>query len=330
MKRYITQLIEKLKVAAREHRDLNLSQQKDPNADDFLESEIYIELEDNMEGGESIFGIQQIEFPPAEKLTEEEAGAVYNAMVDLLKCINNEVVLPEIMPLKSKYKLLTDIWDKGFPDFKGTSGTYYHDFCTGSPEDCVLDGWCSCRGFYLDQDFCEEIDEDEEEKKADFIENKYVVQLCNDISNSLDNLPSATTFRILYGEIEEEDQKIGPIKSLGEWLDLAPEIFPLTDSLQPNEMDAISNALMSLFNDEIINSILLRIDSKRRYEQMVKYLTVKFWYNGDGSFQMVPISHDELRKTLDHIDLLNSNILNWKGDTNKSSGSDKSDDELPF
>ena len=58
MKRYITQLIEKLKVAAREHRDLNLSQQKDPNADDFLESELYMELEDNMAITELITGTE--------------------------------------------------------------------------------------------------------------------------------------------------------------------------------------------------------------------------------------------------------------------------------
>ena len=68
-------------------------------------------------------------------------------------------------------------------------------------------------------------------------------------------------------------------------------------------MDAISEAILSFWDKEDEMHIWLwNVNPFRRYESMVEFLGAKAWYDGRGSFELVPPTEEELRQFKSPID----------------------------
>ena len=94
---------------------------------------------------EKLFGISKMEFPPPEQLSTNEIEELIQALLKMILCINNEIILPDEMPATRKYELIIGLWDEGFQLM--SNGLYCNDYCTGFPPDCELDEYCKCREY---------------------------------------------------------------------------------------------------------------------------------------------------------------------------------------
>lgn len=87
-------------------------------------------------------GMETIDFPPSEQLTEEEMKLVCEAFSKMMFSWNITIDLPEDLPVDRAYKMIvetlntkTTIVSQGFIGF---------DYCTGDPTECELKEYCSC------------------------------------------------------------------------------------------------------------------------------------------------------------------------------------------
>ena len=146
MQSYINHLIEDITQAERSQelytRD-NFGQPKTLE-EEFAEIERWLE-----QGPAHTFGyycgLEQEQFPPAEKLTEKQLKQVIKSFSHLLFTWNLNADIPANVPLNKKYALLisilgekTDIVSIGFLTF---------DFCNYDPPSCPFEEHCICKDF---------------------------------------------------------------------------------------------------------------------------------------------------------------------------------------
>jgi len=91
---------------------------------------------------EELFGIAKIEYPPSQKLSENQMKAILIATEKMFIAINNQIDFPKKMSIERKYKLLFDLWDEGFQPL--SEGIFHIDFCNGYAPECSLKEFCYC------------------------------------------------------------------------------------------------------------------------------------------------------------------------------------------
>lgn len=146
MHHYITQLIEDLREATNRKpapRQLFLTEDMQ-GLEDITDLEI--SLEEDEHTMESIFGIPQIYFPPADKLTDEQMKLLVKEILDLWRAFHYEAVLPQNLPARYAYPILVACWKKGYPLLRGSTGTWYIEFCDYEPDNCPFpEEFCQCK-----------------------------------------------------------------------------------------------------------------------------------------------------------------------------------------
>lgn len=87
-------------------------------------------------------GLNFTDFPPGEKLEEEDIRSLTEALVKMFGSWNILVDLPENLPADLGYKLTVGLLEKPMPIFQ--HGFFGMDFCSGNPVGCEFKEYCPC------------------------------------------------------------------------------------------------------------------------------------------------------------------------------------------
>ena len=88
------------------------------------------------------------QFPPEEKLEDEEIRQIINAFDQMLLSRNMCIDLPKEIPLRKAYPIIINVLNREAWYFP--TGTMHLDFCTGYAPECELGEYCQCL------DYCNE------------------------------------------------------------------------------------------------------------------------------------------------------------------------------
>ncbi len=87
-------------------------------------------------------GLSVADFPPVEKLEEEDLRSLTEALVKMFESWNIMVDLPENLPADLGYKLSLGLLDRPMPIIE--RGFFGMDFCSGNPVGCEFKEYCPC------------------------------------------------------------------------------------------------------------------------------------------------------------------------------------------
>lgn len=90
-----------------------------------------------------LFGFEEPQFPPTEKLTDEELDALTLALCRLWAAYNFTPVFPSAAPGRLVYPLLLERMAQ--PAFALKYGNIGVEFCGYDPTECPFGAWCSCK-----------------------------------------------------------------------------------------------------------------------------------------------------------------------------------------
>ena len=155
MEKYLAQLIEDLKALQRDpsepwykpspdasavESDLDRLDDSDDEMD-FADVERYLsgDYEQKISG---IFDLRPEQFPPAERLTDDQMQDLCAAYTALLSSWSIGVSIPEGIPIEVAYKTLVGTLDR--EAFISDTGFVTLEFCSYDPEDCPFGQWCDC------------------------------------------------------------------------------------------------------------------------------------------------------------------------------------------
>ena len=146
MQKYVNQLIGDLREAKKRPRPPKMSLPPElefvRGAEEYLHGERYKMSQ--------LFGLEKIQFPPKDKLTDEEMQALVDEIVALWLSFNFQPDFPEGLPLEYQYKILVDELDK--ETSHTTQGNLHIGFCTYDPDSCPFPGdFCTCKDFEDDE-----------------------------------------------------------------------------------------------------------------------------------------------------------------------------------
>jgi hypothetical protein len=149
MQTYINYLIEDIINAERtDGITTDHSTEKQQTFEEYI-AEVERYLEQNPARTFSYYcGLNKEQFPPAEKLSEEQILQISKAFKHLLFTWNLDVSIPESIPSAKYYSLLISVLDEKTEIVD--SGIITFEFCNYDPPSCPFEGYCSCKDFELD------------------------------------------------------------------------------------------------------------------------------------------------------------------------------------
>ncbi|MFC3417152.1 hypothetical protein [Algoriphagus hitonicola] len=146
MKRYLQHLLKDIRSAHRpenyfEKEKHSAKSDEDELKEHFAEVDRFLNLE-----AEPTFsnycGLEKEIFPPSDYYGLDELQQVNFEFRQMLKSWNLGIDLPKNLPKERVYDLMLGILDH--PVLISEYGFFHFDFCTGNPEGCELDEYCSC------------------------------------------------------------------------------------------------------------------------------------------------------------------------------------------
>ncbi len=150
MQSYINHLIEDIANAHRAEQSYTApAVEKDESMEaHFAEIERWIEHEPTHTFS-YYCGLQKEQFPPAEKLTEEQMQQINKAFGQLLFTWNLDTAIPENVPTALTYTLLVSVLDEKMEPV--TSGILTFEFCNYDSASCPFGHYCTCKDFEDDE-----------------------------------------------------------------------------------------------------------------------------------------------------------------------------------
>lgn len=91
-------------------------------------------------------GLRLEDFPPVEKLEEEDIILLVKTLVKMYESWNILVDFPENLPAEFGYRLALGLLERPMPIMQ--YGFFGMDFCTGNPEGCEFQSYCPCLKFW--------------------------------------------------------------------------------------------------------------------------------------------------------------------------------------
>ena len=165
MQSYINHLLSDITEACREEQPETYSSASGENDVEAIEryfEEVERYLENDPEHDFSYYcGLQKEQFPPAEKLTNEQLEAVSIGFEKLLFTWNIGVEMPDKLPASQKYNLLISVLERKVAIVENGFETI--EFCSYDPPSCPFNEWCTCKELGLkdqDDDDVENVDPD--------------------------------------------------------------------------------------------------------------------------------------------------------------------------
>ena len=144
MNPYVKHLLDDIQAAMRSD-DFFLRKKKAPPHDEFKEkleeSESFLNHDESPVFGKYC-GLNFEDFPPVEKLDNDDLIALTKALVKMFESWNILVDLPENLPADFGYRLSVGLLKRSMPSMQ--YGFFGMDFCTGNPEGCEFQSYCPC------------------------------------------------------------------------------------------------------------------------------------------------------------------------------------------
>jgi len=151
MQPYINQLLQDLNAAQNNlppPKDYALLYPNHPAADPQYDGELNYIIEWEMgdeQPMEELFGISADALPPVELLTDEQAGSLCDAILNLWQAFNILADFPDKVPVKLLYRALRKYWIEEPVSYTST-GHLHLEFCHYEPEECPWDlKYCTCK-----------------------------------------------------------------------------------------------------------------------------------------------------------------------------------------
>lgn len=142
MQTYINQLLEDIAKAHRSEQEEPQKYKPQSVEEHFEEIERW--LESDPEHTFSYYcGLEPEQFPPAERLTDEQLDAVYRAYGQLLFSWNLGADILDAVPLRKAYPLLISTLKKKVEIME--EGQITIEFCTCDPPSCPFEEHCTCK-----------------------------------------------------------------------------------------------------------------------------------------------------------------------------------------
>ena len=94
-------------------------------------------------------GLNPDQFPPPEKLTEDQMITIMDAFQEMLGSWNLLMDFPTTLPVSRAYPLMITLLDKEAWYLPG--GTLVFDFCDGYAPGCVMKEYCPCLKYWNDK-----------------------------------------------------------------------------------------------------------------------------------------------------------------------------------
>ncbi|PSJ75852.1 hypothetical protein C7N43_16695 [Sphingobacteriales bacterium UPWRP_1] len=151
MQPYINQLLQDLNAAQNNlppPKDYALLYPNHPAADPQYDGELNYIIEWEMgdeQPMEDLFGISADALPPVELLTDEQAGSLCDAILNLWQAFNILADYPHKVPIKLLYQALRNYWIEK-PVSYTSAGHLHLEFCHYKPEECPWGlEYCTCK-----------------------------------------------------------------------------------------------------------------------------------------------------------------------------------------
>ncbi len=120
------------------------------------EIEKWVEEEDPPHTFGYYCGLESLNFPPAEQLTEADMKIVLEAFRYMMFSWNLATCFPENLPIPIAYRMTVEILDSKTTIFE--TGRINFDFCSGYAPDCVFKEYCSCLEIWNEAEADQDID----------------------------------------------------------------------------------------------------------------------------------------------------------------------------
>ena len=160
MQSYINHLLADIAEACREERETHsyTSGENDVEAIERYFEEVEHWLENDPEHDFSYYcGLQKEQFPPAEKLTDDQMEAVSLAFEKLLFTWNIGVEMPDKLPVSQKYSLLIGVLERKVAIVENGFETI--EFCSYDPPSCPFNEWCTCKELGLKDQYDDDVED---------------------------------------------------------------------------------------------------------------------------------------------------------------------------
>lgn len=144
MQHYISQLIEDLQSAHRKEQNVKPTPQEETFESYIADVERFISGVD-FEYISSILGLEEIQFPPIERLTDEQMSNVISAFEACLASWNVCLDIPENLPISLQYKLYIGTLAQKINTVD--YGTIHLETCSYNTDICQLGEYCHCTAF---------------------------------------------------------------------------------------------------------------------------------------------------------------------------------------
>lgn len=161
MQSYINHLLSDIAEACREEQREPYSSMAPENDVEAIEryfEEVERWLEREPEHDFSYYsGLQKEQFPPAEKLTNEQMEALSLAFERLLFTWNIGVEMPDNLPVSKKYSLLISVLERKVAIVQNGFETI--EFCSYDPPTCPFNEWCTCKELGLKDQYDDDVED---------------------------------------------------------------------------------------------------------------------------------------------------------------------------
>jgi hypothetical protein len=144
MERYISQLLADIAAASRSENNATPVAQEETFESYIAEVERYLSGE-GAKPLRRILGLEEIQFPPIERLTDQQMLHVISAFKNCLDSWNVSLEMPEKLPISLKYTLYISTLASTINIVN--SGTIHLEACTYCSDNCLLGEYCECKEF---------------------------------------------------------------------------------------------------------------------------------------------------------------------------------------
>ncbi|MFN8438066.1 MAG: hypothetical protein U0V72_10520 [Cytophagales bacterium] len=146
MQLYITQLIEDITVASRSENIIKpVVQEEEETFEDYIEEVERFISGEGYEYLRSILGLDEIQFPPVDRLTDEQMESVVLAFKNCLASWNVCLDLPQNLPISIQYTSYIRTLSQNIDVVN--YGTVHLEACTYCSDVCPLGNYCDCKEF---------------------------------------------------------------------------------------------------------------------------------------------------------------------------------------
>jgi len=149
MQKYINQLLEDMMAAHRPAAEEKLQDKPFSIEEHFEEVERWLASEPTYTFAEHC-GLKPAQFPPVDRLTDEQLHSLYKAYGQLLYSWNLDADIPESLPLRRAYPILISTLDHKVEMVN--DGFIIIEFCSYDVPSCPFAEHCRCVEFQTESD----------------------------------------------------------------------------------------------------------------------------------------------------------------------------------